>query len=61
MTDPLTSQERAHLTAWWRRYDAATTTPDRDAIRSIIELYVMGATIRRLSSELDTFHKERQR
>lgn len=61
MSDFLTPDERHQLNRWWRQYDAARTTPDRDAVRRIIELYLEGRTVRRVTLDLQSFHDERNK
>lgn len=60
MSDTLTSSEALHLSALWRQYDDAATG-DRPALRRIIELYVTTATYRRITFDLQAFHKERNK
>lgn len=60
MSDTLTSSESAHLTALWRRYDAATDA-ERPELRQLIQLHIVAGTYRRVIHDLQTFHAERNK
>lgn len=55
--DVLTSRDSVALLSLWQRYDAASEGEKAD-LRKLIELHVSAATYRRITADLDRFHRD---